>query len=352
MNNTPRARFDLLDGLRGVAAIAVMVYHYSQHNGLHWLSGAWAAVDLFFVLSGFVIAHSYGAKIAAGMSFVEFLSVRLVRLGPLYLLALTLGGIAALLVPTSTTQVDNHHLLTAAVLGLGWLPYFNNAIWSLGTDSVLGPIFPLNNPAWSLFFELVVNVLFFWYVRQFGRIPGAKLVMPAVGFFAVSTLGFHQLNPGWSTDNFVFGFPRVIAEFGIGAFMYSIGCYQRSYPRYAVGLLTFIAVAFFFGGGGNTALLNSVTFIPATVWMLSTLQIDGIARKICRFLGDLSYPLYILHFPIFHLCNEVISLQIVGSVAQTLIVAALSIGLSVLVLQSDFKLRRRITTAWLSTRSV
>jgi hypothetical protein len=73
VNENKVDRFDLLDGLRGIAAIGVMIYHYTLHNGLHWLGGAWVAVDLFFILSGFVIAHSYGNKILNGMGIQQFL---------------------------------------------------------------------------------------------------------------------------------------------------------------------------------------------------------------------------------------------------------------------------------------
>jgi peptidoglycan/LPS O-acetylase OafA/YrhL len=97
MSLEKRFRFDLLDGLRGLAAIAVMVHHFTQHNGLHWLGGAWVAVDLFFILSGFVIAHSYGIKLLAGMPLRQFLLIRLNRLGPLYFFGLLIGLIAALL---------------------------------------------------------------------------------------------------------------------------------------------------------------------------------------------------------------------------------------------------------------
>lgn len=72
----PVTRFDALDGIRGVAALAVMAYHYTKCGSLRMLLGAEAAVDLFFMLSGFVLMHSYGGKIARGMRFREFLGAR------------------------------------------------------------------------------------------------------------------------------------------------------------------------------------------------------------------------------------------------------------------------------------
>jgi peptidoglycan/LPS O-acetylase OafA/YrhL len=120
MNAIKSTRFDLLDGLRGVAAIAVMLHHYTQHTGWDWFGGAWVAVDLFFVLSGFVIAHSYSKKLLNGMSFREFAFVRLVRLAPLYLLGLALGVCAVLLsmTKTGTPQISGAQLATIISAGL------------------------------------------------------------------------------------------------------------------------------------------------------------------------------------------------------------------------------------------
>ncbi len=221
-------RFYLLDGLRGIAAIAVMIYHYTQHNGLHYFAGAWVAVDLFFILSGFVIAHSYTQKISGGMSFRNFLSIRLIRLGPLYLLGLAIG-LVAIAVSASNTPifpVSSKEITTAALLGLFWLPYFNNESWPFGGESISGPAFPLNDPAWSLFFELVANVAFFIYVQRFKRVPQIKLVGIAICVFLFCTIVFRQVNPGWGGKNFIFGFPRVAAEFFGGALIYSIGLHK------------------------------------------------------------------------------------------------------------------------------
>ena len=84
-------RYDALDGLRGIAAIIVMLSHYSQYFGLNWFKNASVAVDLFFVLSGLVIVHSYGRKVLIGMSFKSFLILRFIRLAPLNFLAVVIG---------------------------------------------------------------------------------------------------------------------------------------------------------------------------------------------------------------------------------------------------------------------
>ena len=191
-------RFDTLDGARGVASIAVMIYHYTQHNGLHWMEGAWVSVDMFFILSGFVIAHSYGAKIIGGMTFIEFTAIRLIRLGPLYFFGLGLGICAAMILiqTNATIQIDGMKIVKAAMLGLFWVPYRNWASWPFGTDVITASVFPLNDPAWSLFFELFVNVVFFLFVSRFRVLSSPWLVTLAFVVFVFCTLVLGQHNPG------------------------------------------------------------------------------------------------------------------------------------------------------------
>src|ERR1700730_11108643 len=87
-------RFEILDGMRGVAAIIVMFHHYFQYTGVGLLGNANASVDLFFILSGFVIVHSYGERLHHGMPAVSYISKRVVRLYPMFILALIVGSVA------------------------------------------------------------------------------------------------------------------------------------------------------------------------------------------------------------------------------------------------------------------
>jgi peptidoglycan/LPS O-acetylase OafA/YrhL len=336
-------RFDLLDGLRGLAAVAVMFYHYSQHNGLHWFGGAWVAVDLFFVLSGFVIAHSYGEKIIAGMTLRRFVYLRLARLGPLYVLGLVLGITAVvLLAARDQAQVSGIQIASAAALGLLWLPYFNDAYWPFGAEIIQGPIFPLNDPAWSLFFELFVNVLFYFFVVRFRRFSGAKFVFAAMALFLALTLIFKEFNPGWGAENFVFGFPRVVAEFFLGTLIYELRLHQRRPSVPLAALLTSATLLCFLFAGGRLGLANGAILAPLAIVALSAIAVSGAMKSACTALGEVSYPLYVIHFPLYRLAFELSDIGSLGPVMQTLTLGVLAIALSVLLARADKLVRQRL----------
>jgi peptidoglycan/LPS O-acetylase OafA/YrhL len=109
-------RFEMLDLLRGIAALAVLIYHSDNFLGIQLLPNAYLAVDLFFMLSGFVIAHNYDPKIGSGMTLKEFMLHRGIRLFPCYWLALAIGvtlGSARLI--RDQVQPDHAAVVSASV---------------------------------------------------------------------------------------------------------------------------------------------------------------------------------------------------------------------------------------------
>jgi len=168
--------FIALDGLRGIAALAVAVRHapYLWQAGYPtgFLHESYLAVDFFFVLSGFVLAYAYGERLQTGMSAQKFISVRLIRLYPLYLLAFSISMI--LLVGQwhfgKISAVDATFNAVFAILFVPSLFSQNN-------------IFPMNSPAWSLFFELAANFVFGLLGKRINT-----LILVLVVFVAALTL--------------------------------------------------------------------------------------------------------------------------------------------------------------------
>lgn len=155
----PRTAFPAINGMRGTAALAVAVFHAYPLFGMQVAPSGYLAVDLFFVLSGCVIACAYDAKLGAGMRPLDFMKIRLIRFMPFYLVGLTFGLILelALIVTGSPYAIKPPNLVLAVIFALFFLP--------LPASIARRDIFPLNVPAWSLFYELVVNTLFAVFFR-------------------------------------------------------------------------------------------------------------------------------------------------------------------------------------------
>jgi peptidoglycan/LPS O-acetylase OafA/YrhL len=340
--NLPVSRFYALDAIRGIAAIAVMFYHYTQHNGLDWLHGAWVAVDIFFILSGFVLMHSYGKKFLQGMNFKEFFNSRIARLGPMYVIGLTLGICAALLAITSNPDsvIQPENVAIASALNFFVLPYFNlTASWPFGAENIHGTVFPLNDPAWSLFFEMFVNIVFFFCLTRFKKINLYLLVAISGGIFIASTIILHKVNPGATASSFVFGFPRVIFEFFIGVFIYKFYGNYKMPPKFVAFLIFALVSICFFSSLGAVGLGNGLILAPLLIAVFAKIVVPANTVSICKFLGDISYPLYVTHFPLYRLLYESGFMHNLTPAAQTFVFASVAIGVAVVLVKIDESVR-------------
>ncbi len=169
-----RQTFDTLNGMRGVAALAVATMHIQWFlKGLHPAIVS-VAVDFFFVLSGFVIAYSYESKLRCGYRRRDFLLARFIRLYPLFFLGLVVGAISKALYAFPQDPVTYWGNVG---FNLFMLPY------PLAYPQEFDDLFPLNFPAWSLFYELIAYTLFAALVRH---LTGHSLAFViALGFAAL-----------------------------------------------------------------------------------------------------------------------------------------------------------------------
>lgn len=177
--------FHTLDALRGIAAIGVVIFHMQLAFNPLGVPGGYLAVDLFFMMSGVVLSHAYEPRFRAGMGVVDFMRARLIRLYPLYLLG-TLLGIAvtvASLHGRNSQGWGQAALLQAAVRALLFVPNFST--------TPVNQLFPLNIPCWSLFLELVVNLLFVaaWPLLTFRRLIAVCIVSAGIVLVAVVHTG-------------------------------------------------------------------------------------------------------------------------------------------------------------------
>jgi peptidoglycan/LPS O-acetylase OafA/YrhL len=113
--NTARPHFNTLDGIRGLAAILVVIFHAEQFFGARPFPKSYLAVDVFFLLSGAVVANAYEHRLQSDMSLARFTWLRIVRIYPLYLLG-TVLGVVAVIVAGSKLDASLPLLLGGAVL--------------------------------------------------------------------------------------------------------------------------------------------------------------------------------------------------------------------------------------------
>jgi peptidoglycan/LPS O-acetylase OafA/YrhL len=297
----PAKRYETLDALRGVAALSVVVYHLHAFNVTpDLLPSAQLAVDFFFVLSGFVVAHAYGEARLGRMSWLDFASRRLTRLMPLAMLGAAVG-LAVLLLkwrlfPGAGPPLGN--ILAAGVLNLFLLPSF------LGSTVYEHGIFPGDGPLWSLFFELVVNLVWGWIgvrrtTRQLAVFVGLSgLVMVGLALLHGST------HMGDGPRTFWGGLARASFGFTLGALLYRLRARLAAPARRWAPLACAAALAVAFAGPAWLVHNPGEALAWDLAWMLVALPAVVVAAAgqegagwLSRLLGELSYPVYVLHWP-------------------------------------------------------
>lgn len=327
-------RFAPLDGLRGLAAIAVTIYHVSEHR---IFSSAWIAVDLFFVLSGFVICHSYEKRLDHGLRFLDFWRMRMRRLAPLYYIGLALGVISALIrgTPDSGTSIFSQFLKAAL-----FLPEIDS-IESV-TQGGQVTAFPLNGPAWSLFFELLANIAFFLVgAKWLDKLPKCIFFI-ALGGYCTLIACTQQYNAGWALGNLWLGLIRVMLLFYLGTAIYRGNLQFLAPPDFWSWCIIGLFFASMLLYSKNLALFASAFIAPCVIAVTKDLQLPDSVEKLGNSLGELSYPLYITHFPIYKALSSGDFMANQHILVRTLLTTAICMMLASLFGKIDQAIRKRL----------
>jgi peptidoglycan/LPS O-acetylase OafA/YrhL len=282
--------FQTMNGLRGIAALVVVAFHWSLRDPLYMKYG-FLSVDLFFVLSGFVIAHSYGKRLESGLSVREFVLIRLIRLYPLYALGTLLGSIVIL-----ASVVSKGGLTPANTNGVLTLPFAFLMLPAPPRLSDWMQLYPLNGPAWSLLFELVVNIFYAATVRYW-RINNIIILMLVTGPLLFVGGEFTQA-AGWDWPTVPTGLLRVMYSFPAGVLIYEL--YKRKMliggaPAVALafGLIGLLILPLFIG------MYFSVLFgFPILVALAAMSEPKGLALRAFSVMGAASYAIYAIHEPL------------------------------------------------------
>ena len=343
-------RYETLDALRGIAALSVVIYHL-HIIGLtsNIVPHGYLAVDFFFVLSGFVMAYAYQRQLLDGLSWRSFTSRRIVRIYPLALAGAALGVVVAFiewrLRPQNTDGLPS--LIVSSLLNLLLLPDFFSG------PKVYHKLFPANGALWSLFFEVSINLIWAWIgVRLSTKSLAAVASLSALGLVS-AIIHSQTANLGWDIYTIAGGAARVCFSFTVGLIIYRLHLtidlpVMPFNASVLSGILIFLLVAPFALDDQNSIIWDIVCVLfafPASI-MIGVGQ--GRNSRVGNFLGQISYPLYALHYPIllvFFLAQHVVADR-VGQAPFAVAGTFLSVGGAWLAL----RLYDEPARAWLSAR--
>ena len=315
-----KPHYELLDGLRGVAALVVIWYHIFEGFATspmdQQFNHGYLAVDFFFILSGFVIGYAYDDRWKANLKVKDFIRRRLIRLHPMVVLGAVLGSITFCMQGCEKwdgTTVPLSFLLLSLLFHLFLIPALPGSVPEVRGN---GEMYPLNGPSWSLFFEYGGNLLYALLISRLSTKALAVLVgltaMGLASFALFNFSGYGHLGVGWSLadNNLIGGFLRLGFSFSAGLLISRI--FNPIYIRGAFwicSLLIVILLSLPYVGDGETPWVNglydsvcTLVFFPLLVYLgASGKATDARTFRVCRFLGDISYPLYIIHYPFMYL---------------------------------------------------
>lgn len=296
-----KKHFDILDGLRGTAALLVVVFHLMEasfpdpaKNPLHH---AYLAVDFFFLLSGFVIGYAYDDRWKK-MTIKEFLRIRLIRLHPLVIAGVLIGAVGYWFDPFvgDAQHVSFLRLLEGVGLGLLLLP--SPTLPNRWTET-----HSLNGPSWSLFQEYIANIVYGFVGPRLGRKALIAVVILSGIVVATTAIVLGNLQGGWGWDTFWMAPVRVAFPFFAGLLLYRLNAKIHipvAYPLLSLALLILFALPYFPQNGIYEAICIIIIF-PLIIAAGAGGTVTGRTATLCSFAGKISYPIYILHYPFIYI---------------------------------------------------
>lgn len=328
-----RVRYDILDGLRGVAAMMVLLYHvfndakafYVFPDIVNEFFHGFLGVDFFFLLSGFVMGYAYDERWKrpatgpsrnggedAYLTLGSFIRRRLIRLHPMVVMGVLLGVVAFLIQGCTKwdgTAVTVQNLMLVTLLGLFMLPSPTNIEVRGYTEA-----FPLNGPHWSLFFEYIGSLFYALFLQRLSTRWLRVWVTCSIASLAAYALLAEGggIAYGWSSEpmNLLGGALRMLYAYPMGLLMARMFRERNPKPLHGhVFLLSSLVLVALLGvpflGGEDTETIYQLicvfSFFPTIIWFAARGIVSGWRQQAVSFLGRLSYPLYAIHYPFIYL---------------------------------------------------
>lgn len=355
----------VLDGLRGIASLMVVAFHlfepFSQGDATKQIiNHGYLAVDFFFMLSGFVIAYAYDERWSR-MTQWEFYKRRLIRLQPMVIMGSLIGaalfyfqaGPAFPLIAGTPAW----KMLLVMVVGCTLLPL------PISMD-IRGwqEMHPLDGPAWSLFFEYIANILYAVGLRKLSKTAlGVFVFLAALLLVQLAVFGDRgDLIGGWSLDatQLHIGFARLLFPFFAGILLCRLGARIQMKSAFgAASLLLIVALTLPRFGGTDHHWMNGIYDALCVIFVFPIVvavgagekRVEGLSIRVARFFGDLSFPLYITHYPLIYIYTGwVVRSHPTG--AQGIVPALLVAVAAIAMAYASLKLYDEPVRRWLSKK--
>jgi peptidoglycan/LPS O-acetylase OafA/YrhL len=348
--------FHSLDALRGLAALGVVMFHGRAFFAPVSVPGGYLAVDLFFLMSGFVIARAYEERFYSGMSVWEFMRIRLTRLYPLYALG-TILGLLAIIASLNGNNIDHwtgQTLALMAAFSVVMLPNFAGYLLGATGWGQYDRLFPIDVPCWSLFLEIAVNLA---YGLLWRHLTTRSLVIisacSALGVL-VWLPGNGSIDMGYTVQTLGPGLIRTIFGFSVGVLIA-----RRSTvitPQENTALFLAICAAFTIAiavAPANRVVWDAVSamlLFPVIVYAATLIDPPASLRPAATFLGVTSYAVYALHVPLLSVANSVFRARLATTQSPLylglILLAVLLFACWLIDRYYDFPLRRLLSRAW------
>ncbi len=295
-----KPHYPILDGLRGTAAILVVIFHlfeaYFPVMANHPMHHGYLAVDFFYLLSGFVVGYAYDDRWGK-MSIKDFIRIRLIRLHPLVILGVTIGAICFWFDPYTNLghQVGLLKLIGVMLIGFTLLPSPDIRGW--------GETHSLDGPCWSLLQEYIANLIYAVFGKKMSKIALWILVILSAIALTWVAVWRGNLGTGWGYTTFGIAVARMMYPFFAGLLLFRMGKLIRIPRAYTICSLM-LAVLFFVPYYKYNGLFEAACIIIAFPFIVAAGaggQISGRWAKLCKFSGDISYPIYIVHYPFIYI---------------------------------------------------
>lgn len=298
LNLQTKKHFEILDGLRGIAALAVVLFHFMEWAytdfSKNFIAHGFLAVDFFFCLSGFVIAYAYDDRMGK-MAVPEFFKSRIIRLHPLVIAGSVLGLLAFLFDPfggpTEVYSAGRMILIFFCSILLIPFPVLADRSFNL---------FGFNAPAWSLFWEYMANVVYALVLYKLHRRYLWILTLISAVVLCLVCYRSNNLLGGWSGPTFWDGAARVAYSFLAGLLIYrSNGIIKNKLGFIGLSLLLFLAFMIPFNEWNwITEPLVVLFYFPLLIALGAGATLKPAVKKVCQFSGKISYPLYMTHYAV------------------------------------------------------